>query len=68
MTTEGAQKVVERSAVDAAEVYRIAVEADADPRTVRRILRGDSVRSRAGKRVVAALERLGIPLASGGAR
>lgn len=44
---------------DRPTLYRLAAEADADPRTVARHLRGEVVRGRAGERIRAALERLG---------
>ena len=37
--------------VDTAMIRRLAVEADADPRTVRRVLRGERVRGMVDRRV-----------------
>ena len=41
--------------VDTPTVLRLAAEADADPRTVARVLRGEHVRGRAGERIRQAL-------------
>lgn len=43
-----------------AQVRRVAVEADADPRTVRRVLRGESTRGMAAERVRMVLRRMGM--------
>lgn len=43
-----------------AQVRRIAVEASADPRTVRRVLRGEGTDSMACDRVRLVLKRLGL--------
>lgn len=43
-----------------AEVRRVSVEAGADPRTVRRVLRGEGTQSMAADRVRTALRRMGI--------
>ena len=46
---------------DAHQLRRIAVEAACDPDTVRKFLKGESLRSVSRVRIEAALERLGIP-------
>ena len=43
-----------------ADIRKIAVEASADPRTVRRVLKGESTRSMAAGRVRTVLRRLGL--------
>lgn len=45
---------------DTATIRRLAVEADVDPRTVRRRLRGESVRGMAAHRVDAVLVKHGL--------
>lgn len=42
------------------EARRIAVEAKVDPRSVRRVVRGESVRPLTAERVIAALRALGL--------
>jgi hypothetical protein len=43
-----------------ADIRKVSVEASADPRTVRRVLRGDGTQSMACDRVRAVLRRMGI--------
>jgi hypothetical protein len=54
----------------AAEIRRVAVEASADPRTVRKVLTGQEVRGMAEARVRQALAKLGLAgaAAAGGAK
>jgi len=55
-----------------ADIRKVSVEASADPRTVRRVLRGDGTQSMASDRVRTALRRMGIepptPAAKGARR
>lgn len=51
-----------------AQVRKVAVEASADPRTVRRVLRGDATRSMACDRVRVVLQRMGIAAPAKGDR
>lgn len=46
--------------VDRRRLLRLAADADVDPRTVERALRGEPVRGRAGERVARALEKAGL--------
>jgi hypothetical protein len=48
----------------AGEIRRLAANADADPRTVRRVLRGAAVRGMVDRRIREACRRAGIPLAT----
>lgn len=54
--------------LDQRTVLRVAVESDADPKTVaatvRRLCNGEPVRSRVGVRVAEALQRMGITVSS----
>lgn len=43
-----------------AQVRRVAVESDADPRTVRRVLRGEATRGMAAERIRTVLRRMGL--------
>lgn len=49
-----------RTQVDRPTLYRIAADADADPRSVAAALRGKEIRGRAGERIRAALRAHGI--------
>lgn len=49
-----------RIRLTAHQARKVAVAASVDPRTVRRVLRGDPVRSSTGARVRTALARLGF--------
>jgi DNA-binding LacI/PurR family transcriptional regulator len=46
--------------IDAPTVRRVAVVADADPRSVRRVIQGAQTRPSVRRRVLAALAELGI--------
>ena len=45
-----------------AELFRLAADANVDPRTVLRVLRGEKVRGDAGERVRAVLAAHGVKL------
>lgn len=47
--------------IDSGLIRRLAVEADVDPRTIRRALRGDRVRGMAGRRAAIVLAKHRLP-------
>lgn len=49
-----------RKTIDEASARRLAVKAACDPRTIKRVLRGDRVRGDAGNRARAALVEAGF--------
>lgn len=46
--------------IDEANARRLAVQADCDPRTIRKALRGEEVRGMAGERAKKALREAGM--------
>lgn len=57
---------MQTSRLDEATVRALAVEASVDPRTIRRVARGESVRGMAGARARKALESAGYPIVKRG--
>jgi DNA-binding LacI/PurR family transcriptional regulator len=51
--------------LDEAEIRRIAVEADADPRTVKRVIRDQPVQRMTADRITRALRKLGLVVEQG---
>lgn len=49
-----------QSLLDASTVRALAVEADVDPRTIRKELKGERTRGMAGRRARAVLEKAGL--------
>lgn len=43
-----------------AQIRKVAVEADTDPRTVQRVVRGQPTRGMTGARIMRVLQRLGL--------
>lgn len=66
MTAKLSTKAAQAPALSESEVRRIAVEASADPRTVRRVLNGQATRGMASQRIAAVLRRMGLLAEKGG--
>ena len=51
---------MKKRTIDEANARRLAVRADVDPKTIRKVLRGDKVRGMAGERARKALVDAGL--------